>query len=145
MVAGAVACVAIVGGCGGSAVDVAGPTHGPAACRSLVEALPQHVAGQARRTVSPQGALAGAWGDPPIVLRCGVPEPAALRPSSACAVVDHVGWFVQELDEGYRFSTIGRATTVQVEVPYDYQPAANALVDLAGAVRGSVPQTEPCV
>lgn len=149
-VVGAVACVATLGlltALGGCAapVEVAAPTKGPAECRSLVGRLPKSVAGQERREVSPPNALAGAWGDPAIVLRCGVPRPATFRPSSPCAEVDHVGWFPEQRKDVYRFTTIGRSAYVQVEVPYDYQPAANALVDVSAAVRQSVPEQESCV
>jgi Protein of unknown function (DUF3515) len=145
LVAGAVACAAAVGGCGASEVEVSAPTQGPRACTALVAQLPRTVAGQQPRAVSPARALAGAWGDPAIVLRCGVPAPPALGPASSCAVVNHVGWFAEERADGFRFTTIGRSANVQVSVPYEYEPAANALIDLAHAVRSTVPQVDPCV
>jgi hypothetical protein len=37
--------------------------------------LPEQVEGQQRRDVEPAGPLAAAWGDPAIVLRCGVGPP----------------------------------------------------------------------
>jgi hypothetical protein len=131
-------------GCGTTAVEVDGPTHGPDACTGLLAALPATVDGQQQREVEPAGALAAAWGDPAIVLRCGVPEPPALTSSSPCAQVNGVGWFAQQREDGYRFTTIGRAANVSVDVPYEYEPAADALVDLASAVR-RVPEREPCV
>ncbi len=126
-------------------VQVAAPAQGPPECTRLVRALPGSVDGQQRRDVSPAQAPAAAWGDPPIVLRCGVPAPKALSASSPCAEVNGVGWFAEQLEDGYRFSTIGRSTTVQVRVPYDYEPAADALVDVAGPVRDHVPEVQPCV
>ena len=116
-----------------------------AACRALVENLPELVAGQRSRAVEPAAALAGAWGDPPIVLRCGVTKPANLRPTSRCDVVNSVGWFTQQRSDGYAFTTIGRSAYVEVVVPDAYDPAANALVDLASAVQTSVPVRQPCV
>ncbi|MGH3367901.1 MAG: DUF3515 family protein [Nocardioidaceae bacterium] len=143
--AGALMCAAVLSGCATSPVEVAGPVQGPAECRRLLDGLPDMVAGQARRKVSPRDALAAAWGDPAIVLRCAVPEPAALRPSSPCAEVDQVGWLAERQQGSYRFSTIGRSTVVQMQVPYDYEPAADALVDVAAAIRHAVPELEPCV
>jgi hypothetical protein len=148
-VAGAVVCTTAVTAlaCGGctTAVEVHGPSRGPAECAALVAALPETVDGQNRREVAPGDALAAAWGDPAIVLRCGAPAPQALGPSSRCAEVNGVGWFAEQHDEGYRFSTIGRTTTVQMRVPYDYEPAADALVDVAAAIRQTVPEVQPCV
>ena len=34
--------------------------------------------------------MAAAWGDPAVVLRCGVPKPDALKRTSACFEVDGV-------------------------------------------------------
>jgi hypothetical protein len=133
----------LLAGCS-SRVEVGGPLRGPAECARLVRALPETVDGHERRDVEPSDALAAAWGDPAIVLRCGVPTPGAYRPTSLCAEVNNVGWFAQERDEHYRFTTIGRSTNVQVQVPYDYEPAADALVDLAAAVRSTVPEERPC-
>ena len=146
--AGAASCLALLvaaSGCGMTAVEVDGPTRGPRECTGLLAALPATVDGQQRRDVEPAGALAAAWGDPAIVLRCGVPEPPALTASSPCAEVNGVGWFAEQREDGYRFTTIGRAAYVSVQVPYEYEPAADALVDLASAVRRSVPEREPCV
>jgi hypothetical protein len=137
--------VLVCGGCGTTAVEVSGPTRGPDDCAALVAALPDRVDGQERRDVEPPGSLAAAWGDPAIVLRCGVADPPALRPASPCAEVNHVGWFAEERAERYRFTTIGRSANVQVQVPYEYEPAADALVDLASAVRRTVPENQPCV
>ena len=123
-------------------------------CRTLVDALPDRVADQDARRVEPEDALAGAWGDPAIVLRCGVPAPAGLRPDSACFVVNGVGWFAEEdgrpvdgtqpVNGELVFTTIGRTAYVEVTVPPDYQPAADALVDLSAAVQ-AIPEERPCV
>jgi Protein of unknown function (DUF3515) len=147
--AGAAACVGVLtgllaAGCSGT-VDVSGPTTGPPECRALLAALPGSVGGQEAREVEPEAALAAAWGDPAIVLRCGVPEPSSLQPSSTCAEVNGVGWFTEREADAFRFTSIGRTTAVEVEVPYDYEPAADALVDVAAAVRRSVPEIQPCV
>jgi hypothetical protein len=132
-------------GCGTSSVEVTGPSRGSAECAELLDALPDVVDGQERREVEPPDVLAAAWGDPVIVLRCGVADPERLTASSPCAEVERVGWFAEQRQDGYRFTTIGRASNVQVEVPYEYEPAADALVDVADAVRSTVPEVQPCV
>ncbi len=153
-----VACLSVsAAGCA-SDVDVT-PTSplGVAAdqCNVLVDHLPDQVAGQTSRTVQPAGALAGAWGDPPIVLRCGGTQPPSLRRDSACFVVNDVGWFAEEdgkpvtgtepVDGEVVFTTIGRSVYVEVTVPPDYQPPADALIDLAAVISAATQDVRPCV
>ena len=117
--------------------------------------LPDEVAGQDQRTVQPPEALAAAWGDPPIVLRCGVKKPALLRPDSSCFVANDVGWFaeldgrpvtgLQPVDEDVVFTTVGRSAYVEVTVPPAYEPAADALVDLSGAISAATQDLRPCL
>lgn len=124
-------------------------------CAALVAAVPGTVAGQESRAVSPPDTYVAAWGDPAIVLRCGLPAPAALRPSSQCFVVDGIGWLVTQdghqvdprrvLPGTVEFTTIGRSAYVQVTVPEGDQPAADALVDLAATVMRHTTQVRPCV
>jgi hypothetical protein len=147
-VVGAAACLATITlatGCGTSSVEVSAPMRGPAECAELLDELPEVVDGQERREVEPPDALAAAWGDPAIVLRCGVADPERLTSSSPCAEVNRVGWFAEQRQDGYLFTTIGRSSNVQVQVPYEYEPAADALVDVAAAVRSTVPEKQPCV
>jgi hypothetical protein len=135
----------VLTGCSPGSVDVGAPTVTRPPCRALLDRLPDTVAGQERRAVEPADAPAAAWGDPAVVLVCGVDPPPALRPTSPCAEVNGVGWFAQERADGYRFTTVGRTVGVRLQVPYDHEPAADALVDVAASVRGAVPEVRPCV
>jgi len=148
VVSGAV-CAALGTACGVGAVELS-----PAdlaedereLCDQLLAALPSQVLGGERRDVTPYGAGA-AWGDPPVTLRCGTTDAQGMSPSMQCQVVDDVGWYAEELEGGYRFTTIGRQTYVEVVVPDSggSETAAGALVDLAPAVRETVPEVQPCV
>ncbi len=102
-------------------------------CARVAAALPGTLAGAERRTVTPAAPTTAAWGDPPIVLRCGVPRPAALQPTSVLADVDGVSWFPEQLTAGSLFTTYGRQAYVEVAIPQDYQPAT-VLGELAAAV-----------
>ena len=104
--------------------------------------LPQTVVGVTSRTTDPPSALTAAWGDPAITLRCGVPRPAGLQPTSQLISIDDVDWFAEELTAGYRFTTVGRAAYVEVTVPDDYKPEAAPVTELSAVVADSVP-TEP--
>ena len=136
---------ALLAGCQGSSlqVDAYPTTKGSTLdCRGMLSDLPQTVAGQPRRMVEDK--LAGAWGDPPIILRCGVEKPAALKPSSPCHDVNGVGWLAERESDGWLFTTIGRKLYVSLDVPADYDPAADALADVADVIGRHVPVTRAC-
>ena len=146
-VAAALSCVALCAFCGVGPVELE-PAELPDdvrdMCDQLLAELPSTVAGAERRDVTPFGSGA-AWGDPPVTLRCGTTDAEGLVPGVRCDVVDGIGWFEEELDRGYRFTTIGRLTDVEVVVPDSDSPASAALVDLASSVRATVPEVTPCV
>jgi len=113
-------------------------------CASLLADLPATVLDGERRKVSP-GGLSAAWGSPAIILRCGVDRPAGLTAASECFEVNRVGWFSEQADGGYLFTTIGRSAFVELAVPTDYVPEVNALVDVAATVTAHDPLQQPCV
>ena len=148
---GAVVCLLLVAGCGSGTVDIDAPKLSgadAAVCRSLVDALPSRVADQARRTSDAGGGYGAAWGDPAIVLTCGVPTPKGLDPFSPCTVADGVGWYIpesQRTNEPVDMTTVGRAVDVRVQIPADYFPPAATMVDLAPALKKTVRELKPCL
>ena len=102
--------------------------------------LPQTVAGA---TLNDHDTTVATLGDPHIVLRCGVDKPAGLQPTSPCDVVNDVGWFSEQINDGWRFTTIGRAGNIEVTVPTSYAPQADALVDLSATIK-KMPQVRAC-
>ncbi|NRQ51353.1 DUF3515 family protein [Aeromicrobium stalagmiti] len=116
-------------------------------CKALYADAPRQVAGEDAILVEDDTAV--AWGAPPIILRCGVEKPAILDPEDPadvppCNFVDGVDWVSETTADGYLFTTIGRAFYVSVEVPKDYDPAADALADVAAAVKKHDPSVTPC-
>ena len=109
------------------------------ACANLKAQLPERVLGNGTTATTPWSSLTTAWGDPAIVLRCGVPAPAALTPTSQLITIDGVDWFPEQLSDGYRFTSDGRAADVEVRVPGRYAPEVNPLVDLAAAMKKADP------
>ena len=130
-----------------SAVSVPDPApsgRSEQVCTALMADLPVTVLDGQRRKVEP-GRRSAAWGDPAITLRCGVEKPPKLTAASPCYEVNGVGWFAEEASGGYLFTTIGRTTFVEVGVPSEYAPEANALVDLAATVSRHDPLLKPCL
>ncbi len=118
------------------------------ACAALVEALPDRVSDQERRETK-GNPLGAAWGDPAIVLRCGVGEPEDYDPFAGCQTVDGVDWFVpleQIEDQGADavLTTLGRRPAVEVVVPADQRPPDAVMVDLADAIKAHTSAQEPC-
>jgi Protein of unknown function (DUF3515) len=117
------------------------PPTAPAAeaCARLHAALPDSLDGHRKRDTKPASGLTAAWGDPPIILHCGVPVPAAYGPAAQLYTINGVDWFAEELTAGYVFTTIGREAGVELTVPDDYKPEVNPVVDLSVVVARTVP------
>ena len=147
--AGVALLAAFSAGCG--AADVAAPDVSGAdrrACLSLVEDLPERLAVQQQRE-SEGSPLGAAWGDPPIVLRCGVGTPEDYEPFSPCQRINGVDWFVPEeqiadQDADVLLTTIGRKPNVEVALPSEYRPPDAVMVDLAPAIKGHTRVVRGC-
>jgi hypothetical protein len=129
-------------GCGAGAVEAPVPRP-PAAvnrlCLGLRDRLPQKVHGKARRTTTPRSPLVTAWGSPAIVVRCGVPRPSALKPTSQLVVINGVNWLPVPPDRPVTFTAVGRQAYVEVTVPPAYEPPSDVLIELTGPIKAAVP------
>jgi Protein of unknown function (DUF3515) len=109
------------------------------ACTRVAAALPPTVLKAERRATHPTSPALAAWGDPAIILRCGVESPG---PSTDhCETVDGIDWVVQSLSDGEDFTTFGRTPAIQVLVPKHYAPEEFALTALSAAI-ATIPQGE---
>ena len=123
-----------------------------AACRALVDDLPDTLAGELRRPVDPDDALGAAWGDPAYVLTCGVPEPTDYEPTAECSVIKGVGWYVtddQLSDLRVDATPIALTLTpyVEVQVPSRHRTEGidRALAELAPALKEHLAEGLPCL
>jgi hypothetical protein len=127
--------VALAGCSDDDASDLApAPGGGSPACAEVLERVPAKVLDRERETQQAVGVA--AWGDPPVVLQCGVDLPEGPT-SDPCLTVDGVDWLLQNPDDedaAATFVAYGRDPGVRVTVPGDRQQATGALVDLAPAV-----------
>lgn len=111
-------------------------------CKDLDKALPSRIDGQDRRDPTPASALTAGWGNPAIILRCGVERPARMSDSEADGVeVDGVGWLLEKQGDGsFRFTTTLRKAYVEVTIPKSRTGDGTApLVDLAKPVGKAIP------
>lgn len=117
--------------------------HTRQVCTEIIASLPRTVLDKPRRETT--GTLSAAWGSPPITLACGIPRPAAMTTDTRCFEVNGVGWYAEEAQHGWLFTTIGREVHVQLGVPVDYAPEADALLDVAPAINRHDPVLTPCL
>jgi Protein of unknown function (DUF3515) len=119
-------------GCSSPSAVQAAPRAGSAACTSVLARLPETVADQSRGPDPAAGAA--AWGDPAIVLRCGLPP---TTPTTAeCVSVNGFDWVFEQSDQAFVFVSYGRNPAVEVTVPASYgrDLASAATVDLITAL-----------
>lgn len=136
--AGALAAAALFGACAAPvAVTPAEPADPD--CAAVVAALPERISGQEQRTTDPPSDSTAAWGDPPIVVRCGGSPPAALAPDSPLTSINGVDWFAEELTGGFRFTSVGASPQLEVTVPRAYSPEASVLLQVQGAATSPTP------
>ena len=142
---------------GDDPIAVAAPelsTDQATACAALIEALPAKLLTHTSREVTPADAPVAAWGDPAIVVTCGVEMPDDFEPGASCEEVNGVGWFVpmdqfSDIRVDLAVHTIGFDPVVRLEIPADYRrdPAvvADSLATLAAPIKEHARQVQPCI
>ena len=107
-----------------------------ASCAALAASLPVEIdPGVERRKVFRDDQLTAAWGDPPVTLECGVPDPD--RPDEP-VTVNGVSWTVRDIGAGYRWTTRGLVANVAVEIPDDYPNGAELVNPLAEPLKAAL-------
>jgi Protein of unknown function (DUF3515) len=126
------------------------PAAQDAACRALVAGLPDTLVGEKSVEVTGATAYGAAWGDPAIVLTCGV-DAVDLTDVPQCVEADGIGWLVSdedaEGDQDATFTADGYEPRVRLEVPEDYLPerGASALAELAPSLKRHLDKTDSCL
>ncbi|CAD5138996.1 MULTISPECIES: DUF3515 family protein [Microbacterium] len=142
-VAGSIALAAGLAGCSTTVhLEPAEDANDPA-CANVSVLLPDTVGGYERVWTDAQAT--GAWGDPTVVLRCGVEPPA---PSDlVCTTLGGVDWLVLEQeDERQRLVTYGREPAIEVIIRRGEQVDFQSIVDsLSSNIQsGLAPATAQC-
>ncbi|MFM9443441.1 DUF3515 domain-containing protein [Streptomyces acidiscabies] len=144
----ALALLCAAAGCSSADDSAPAPVPSPSAkaaeiCRKLDAALPAKVDGLQRRDPEPASPLTAGWGDPAIILRCGVVKPPKMDDDGADAgEADGVGWLVEKQDNGtVRFTSALRVVYVEVTLPKSRAAEGmSPLIDLAPAMKKTVPE-----
>jgi hypothetical protein len=153
-----VAALGLVLGTGGQAEDVPGrtgplalvsidaPDAGSQPCTSLVEKLPVGLPSgkdmlPRREIASPAPPATVAWGDAkhdPVVLRCGLPRPAELSPTSQLRVISDVQWLQLPGSGSSTWVIVDREAYIALTVPDD--AGTGPLQDVSTTVRDLLPK-----
>jgi hypothetical protein len=112
-------------------VAVQAPSMGPA-CETVMAQAPIRLLGQLQRETSPRDAAAIAWGDPPIVLVCGVQRSTPI--GAQVIAVDGVEWIAEPTDAGTVFTSLAGDPVLQLRVPVNYQPEIDAVAEITTAL-----------
>ena len=136
----ALGAIALLLGACSSGVEVSVPADGSSpACAAVAALWPATVGGKAAVETSPTDPAVHAWGDPPVIARCGLPEPGPT--TDQCLGVSGVDWVAHRLSDGVRFTNYGRSPAIEVLVPSDYSPEPLLLGAFTRAAQ-AVPQGE---
>lgn len=143
VVAGAAALVALLSGCSTTVhLEPADDADNPA-CAEVSVLLPDAVGDLDRVWTDAQAT--GAWGDPTVVLRCGVEPPA---PSAeVCTTIGNVDWLVlDQEEERQRLVTYGRDPAIEVIIRRGEEIDFRTVVErLSTSIRaGLAPATARC-
>jgi hypothetical protein len=115
------------------------------ACRTLAARLPATLRDLAARPVRPASVRTRAWGEPAVVLRCGVPRPAGYSLTAKNLFgINGVTWYVQQGKDRAVFTAVDRAVYVEISVPLGYASAPmTALSTVVGQALPPVPLDAP--
>lgn len=142
----------VLAGCGGPVeVDVPDLSAADrAACQAVIADLPQTLLHEERADIEPANAPAAAYGDPAIVVRCGVGQPTDFGDAAQCEVANGVPLFIppdqyddQSLD--LEITTAWHRPRVEVTLPRRYRGSeAEVMVTLAELATDHLRETGTC-
>jgi hypothetical protein len=106
-------------------------------CPAVMSGLPLELAGEPSRPVQSDSPFAYAWGDPAVVLVCGVDRPAGWVVGASAIQINGVQWYVDTADpEITRWTTVDRPVYVEIALPasVDSAPVTALTTGLAQAL-----------
>jgi len=94
------------------------PNGSAAACARFAAHLPKTLGDRlSRRRTAPADPHVAAYGDPPVVVRCGAPATTAYQQGDQLFTVNGVGWFPQDRPGAVVWSLPRAFVNVEVTIP----------------------------
>jgi hypothetical protein len=113
-----------------------------AACPALMKTLPLELSGDQSRRVKSDSPFAYAWGDPPVVLICGVARPAGYVAGVSAIQINGVQFYVDTDDPDTTvWTTVDRAVYVQISLPSSVDSAP--VTALTPQIAQALPYRDP--
>jgi hypothetical protein len=124
-------------------VQTAAPTgEADVACPVFVDSLPGRLVDETPRRVKSTSPYVRAWGDPAVVLVCGVDRPAGFTVGAGLIQIDDVLWFVDTSDpKTVVWTAVDRPVYVQVRVPASTDSAS--VTELTSHITATLPAQTP--
>ncbi len=111
-------------------------------CPAVMSTLPLDLAGEQSRPVESDSPFAYAWGDPSVVLICGVDRPAGWTVGASAIQINGVQWYVDTSDPDTTvWTTVDRPVYVQVSLPASVDSAP--VTELTAGLAQALPYQEP--
>lgn len=107
-------------------------------CRALVSQLPASVRELNQRPVTAGPEQNAAYGDPALIVACGVPAPS-FPPTDDVWVVNGVCWHPEQRPDAVVLTTVDREVPVQMAVPRAYGQPLQWIPPVADPVVEAVP------
>ena len=128
--------------------DVSGGDQG--ACEAFAADLPSTLMDEEEVEIEPADAPAAAYGDPPIVVRCGVGEPEGFGKGAQCEIANDVPWYIppEQYDDrslDLEITAAWHTPRVEVLVPAEHRGReAGAMAVLAPLVQEHLREVDDC-
>ncbi len=120
------------------------PGADSAACKTLMPKLPTDLAGSKQRPVEGGGnESVAAWGDPLIILRCGLETPQELNCSAVLTLVDDVAW--SQLNDGQPETTyLAADRSVRIAVTLPEGTGTGPIREISDVIAATLKARQPC-
>jgi hypothetical protein len=144
--------VSLLVACGGP-VEVHVPdldAEDAVACAAFADALPDTLVDESRVDIEPAAAPAAAYGDPPIVVTCGVDRPDDFGRGVQCLLVNDVPWYIpseqyDDLDLDLVITAAWHTPRVQVQLPSEQRGSESGVMAvLSPLVEEHLRETATC-
>jgi hypothetical protein len=113
-----------------------------AACPALMKTLPLELSGEQSRRVKSASPYAYAWGDPSVVLICGVDRPAGYVAGVSAIQINGVQFYVDTDDPDTTvWTTVDRSVYVQISLPASVDSAP--VTALTPQIAAALPYRDP--
>jgi hypothetical protein len=111
-------------------------------CPAVMRTLPLELAGEPSRPVDSDSPFAYAWGEPPVVLVCGVDRPAGWVVGASAIQINGVQWHVDTSDPDTTvWTAVDRPVYVEVSLPTGVDSAP--VTALTPGLAEALPYREP--